>query len=80
MANNIDTTKATGTGPIIDRIHEFDRFGINLGMERLEELLRLHGLLNRCRAWAKVNTGARHIFGLLAVDAIANEENRGETH
>ena len=47
---------------------------------RLEELLRLHGLLNRCRAWAKVNTGARHIFGLLAVDAIADEENRGEPH
>ena len=43
MANNIDTTKATGTGPIIDRIHEFDRFGINLGMERLEELLRRLG-------------------------------------
>ena len=47
---------------------------------RLEELLRLHGLLNRCRVWAKVNTGARHIFGLLAVDAIADEENRGEPH
>lgn len=47
---------------------------------RLEELLRLHALLNRCRAMAKVNTGARHIFGLLAVDAIADEENRGEPH
>lgn len=28
---------------IIDRIHEFDRFGINLGMERLQELLRRLG-------------------------------------
>ena len=43
MANNIDQSKATGTGPIISRIHEFDRFGINLGMERLEELLHRLG-------------------------------------
>lgn len=28
---------------IIERIHEFDRFGVNLGMERLEELLRRLG-------------------------------------
>lgn len=28
---------------IIERIHEFDRFGINLGMERLQELLRRLG-------------------------------------
>ena len=43
MASNTDNLKATGTGPIIDRIHGFDRFGINLGMERLEELLRRLG-------------------------------------
>ena len=49
------------------------------GME-LRELLRLHALLERCRTWARVNTGARHIFGLLAVDAIADEENRGVAH
>ena len=46
----------------------------------LRELLRLHALLERCRTWARVNTGARHIFGLLAVDAIADEENRGVAH
>ena len=49
------------------------------GME-LRELLRLHALLERCRTWARVNTGARHIFGLLAVDAIADEEIRGVAH
>lgn len=43
----------------------------------LAELLRLNALLDRCRAWARVNTGVRHIFGLLAVDAIADDENRG---
>ena len=46
----------------------------------LRELLRLHALLERCRTWARVNTGTRHIFGLLAVDAIADEENRGVAH
>jgi hypothetical protein len=46
----------------------------------LQELLRLHALLERCRLWARVNTGARHLFGLLAVDAIADEEIRGVSH
>ncbi|MBS5433472.1 MAG: hypothetical protein KHY12_06890 [Firmicutes bacterium] len=46
------------------------------GMSR-EELLRLHGLLGRCQAWLRVNVGVKHIFGLLAVDAIAGGGNRG---
>lgn len=45
-----------------------------------EELLRLSALLDRCGAWLKVNTGVRHLFGLLAVDAIAEDENRGVQH
>lgn len=32
-----------GNQTIIERIHEFDRFGINLGMERLRELLKRLG-------------------------------------
>lgn len=46
------------------------------GMSR-EELLRLYGLLGRCQAWLRVNVGVKHIFGLLAVDAIAGGGNRG---
>ncbi len=37
-------------------------------------LLRLEALLVRCRKMLQVNTGVRHILGLLAVDAIAEEE------
>ncbi len=40
-------------------------------------LLRLEALLDRCRAMLRVNTGVKQIMGLLAVDAIADEENRG---
>lgn len=43
----------------------------------LTELLRLSALLERCRKMLRVNTGVRHILGLLAVDAIAE---RGVQH
>ncbi len=43
----------------------------------LAELLRLNALLERCRSMLRVNTGVRHILGLLAVDAIAG---RGVQH
>lgn len=46
------------------------------GLSR-EELLRLAGLLERCRAYLRVNVGVKHIFGLLAVDSIAGSGNRG---
>lgn len=42
-----------------------------------EELLRLTRLLDRCRAYLRVNVGVKHIFGLLAVDSIAGSGNRG---
>ncbi len=45
-----------------------------------EELLRLSALLDRCGVWLKVNTGVKQIMGLLAVDAVAEEENRGVKH
>ncbi len=35
-------------------------------------LMHLNGLLERCRTYLKVNTGVKHIFGLLAVDSIAD--------
>ncbi len=35
------------------------------------ELLELHALLERCRKMLRVNTGVKQLFGLLAVDAIA---------
>jgi hypothetical protein len=49
------------------------------GMRR-EELLRLSALLDRCAAMLRVNTGVKHVMGLLAVDAIAEDENRGVQH
>lgn len=48
----------------------------DLGLSR-EELTRLHALIGRCSAYLKVNTGVKHIFGLLAVDAISGSGNRG---
>ena len=42
----------------------------------MKELMELSELLGRCGDYLKVNTGVRHIFGLLAVDAISG--NRGE--
>ena len=41
------------------------------------ELLALHALLERCRKMLRVNTGVKQLFGLLAVDAIAE---RGVSH
>lgn len=46
------------------------------GLSR-EALLRLTGLIERCRAYLRVNVGVKHIFGLLAVDSIAGGGNRG---
>ena len=45
-----------------------------------QALMELYALLNRCRSWTRVNTGAKHILGFLAVEAIADEENRGVYH
>lgn len=47
------------------------------GMSR-EELMRLHRLLLRCGEHLRVNTGVKHIFGLLAVDSISGSRNRRE--
>ena len=41
-------------------------------------LLKLEALLERCRKMLQVNTGVRHILGLLAVDAM--EEEKGVQH
>ena len=45
-----------------------------------QELLRLRALLERCRDYSKVNTGIKLILGLLAVDAIADEEKQRSIH
>ena len=42
-----------------------------------EELFRLDALLARCCEYLRVNTGVKHIFGLLAVDSISGSGNRG---
>ena len=47
-----------------------------LGMSG-DELFRLEALLARCCEYLKVNTGVKHIFGLLAVDSISGSGNRG---
>ncbi len=46
------------------------------GLSR-EELTRLHALIEKCSAYLRVNTGVKHIFGLLAVDSVAGSGNRG---
>ena len=45
-----------------------------LGQDGLKRLLRL---AERCAACLQVNVGVKHIFGLLAVDAIDSDRNRG---
>lgn len=44
------------------------------------QMLRLNALLECCRAMRQVNTGVKHILGLLAVDAIADDGNKGVQH
>ena len=48
----------------------------SLGLEK-RRLWALRGLSERCSAWLQVNTGVRQVFGLLAVDALADPGNRG---
>ena len=48
----------------------------DLGLSR-EQLQRLRALVERCGSYLRVNTGVKHIFGLLAVDAIDSDRNRG---
>lgn len=36
------------------------------------ELMRLNSLMEKCGRYLKVNTGVKHIFGLLAVDSITD--------
>ncbi len=40
-----------------------------------EELMALHGLTDRCARYLRVNTGVKHIFGLLAVDSLSAEKS-----
>ena len=46
----------------------------SLGMGHAR-LVRLYELLRRCEAYLKVNTGVKHIFGLLAVDSFPLEQH-----
>jgi len=41
------------------------------------QLLKLSALMDKCLSYMKVNVGVKHIFGLLAVDSIAYDGNRG---
>ena len=42
-----------------------------------QDMVRLCALMDRCEEMLKVNTGVKHIIGLLAVDTIADSGNRG---
>lgn len=44
-----------------------------------ERLMALRELCDECAAMLKVNTGAKHIFGLLAVKSIPADGNRGNS-
>ena len=48
------------------------------GLDR-PQLWELRALARQCSAYLQVNVGVRHIFGLLAVKAIAGGRNRGQT-
>ena len=47
-----------------------------LGMDRMR-LMELASLASRCAEYLRVNTGSKHIFGLLAVDTPLGSGNRG---
>lgn len=48
----------------------------SMGLTR-EQLVRIYALLRRCETYLKVNTGVKHIFGLLAVGSpIAGQPDR----
>ena len=59
-----------------------DRLTGRAGSEGMSpaRLLELYELLERCLKMLQVNTGVKQIMGLLAVDAIAEDENRGVQH
>lgn len=42
-----------------------------------QDMLRLCELMDRCGEMLRVNTGVKHIIGLLAVESIADSGNRG---
>ena len=44
------------------------------------DMVRLCTLMDHCGEMLKVNTGVKHIIGLLAVDSIADSGNRGKTN
>ena len=44
------------------------------------DIMRLIRLMDRCTDMLKVNTGVKHIFGLLAVNSLADSVNRGKTN
>lgn len=46
----------------------------DMGMNKAQ-LLRLVELLDKCRTYLRVNTGVKHVFGLLAVDSAASAGN-----
>ena len=48
----------------------------DLGLSR-HQLTEIAALAARCGDWLRVNTGAKHIFGLLAVDTPLGSGNRG---
>ena len=48
----------------------------DLGLSRVR-LRRLLALMERCGSYLQVNVGVRQLFGLLAVDAIDSDGNRG---
>ena len=43
-----------------------------------EKLAGMIRLMERCGSYLKVNTGIKHIFGLLAVDSPLGSGNRGK--
>ena len=59
-----------------------DRLAGRAGAEGMAPaaLLGLEELLENCLKMLQVNTGVKQIMGLLAVDAIAEDENRGVQH
>ena len=45
-----------------------------------QHMFRLTELMSRCRGYLDVNTGVKHIFGLLAVESLPESRGNGETN
>ena len=81
VTNDVElrTNEVTGKPYAILRIASDRRYRTRDG-RKLTDFISIKvrdALAERCAAYLQLNTGVKHIFGLLAVDAIDSDRNRG---